>query len=232
MSISGIGSYQTFANTVYSNQAQSTAAVESDGDADRSRVSAPTDAAGKGGLFTSAISQTLFQIGVTPAAANVATGAAPSNPQQQALNSFTQNLFGALQASGSTSPGSSVTGKAAPQPKRDANGNVVANDDDPNNASATAAAVQTGGNQTQPNATGGNLENRLQNLIQQLGSDGTSAGSDSGNQNFSSLQQSYQNLISTSGLNNTQISLTRFLQSLAQNLEDVPPTGSVISITA
>ena len=77
MSINGIGIYQISANALYSGQNANP--VDSSCDADRSRVTAPTTTGGRSGLFSSAISQTLFQIGVTPTAANVATGAAPTN---------------------------------------------------------------------------------------------------------------------------------------------------------
>src|SRR6202012_1195661 len=89
--------------------------VQGDGDVDRSRITPPTT--GRGGLFTDTITQTLFQIGVTPTAANVATGATPTNAQQQALNGFVQNLFGALEDSGAPTTGTSV--KTGPAVRKD-----------------------------------------------------------------------------------------------------------------
>jgi len=226
MSITGIGSYQNFANTVYSNQTPSVNAVESDGDADRSRVSAPTNASGGSGLFTSAVSQTLFQIGVTPAAANVATGAAPANPQQAALNSFVQNLFGALQVSGNGGAAAPLkkdgkTGASNPTTATPASGTPEITAGSSSTGSPTGATV------------GSNLESRLQNLIQQLDSGGSgAAGTDAGNVALSSLQQSYEGVLSSQGISGSQAPLSNFLQVLAQNLQDAPPTGNLISITA
>lgn len=236
MSISGIGSYQTFA-TVSPNQTQPASAVESDGDTDRGRVSAPADASGRSGLFASAISQTLFQIGVTPVAANVATGATLAGPQQQALDSFVQNLFGALQGSGSGNNVTGANGKPAAALRRDAKGNASAPGDNALTASSadepSLPAAYPSGNQPQATGIGSNLESRLQNLTQQTSSENPSpAGPDSINQSLSSLQQSFQDLLSAQGVDGSQVPLVTFLQTLSRNLQDAPPTGNVISITA
>lgn len=202
MSINGIGSYQISANALYAGQA---ANPVQDGDVDRSRITPPTT--GRSGLFTDTITQTLFQIGVTPTAANVATGATPTNAQQQALNGFVQNLFGALQDSGV--PASGTGSKPAQAARKD--GRTASN-------SATTALSDS--------ANGGGIDSRIQSLAQQL-----AAGSASDNGNLAALQQSFQDLVSTQG-GSDNASLGNFLQALAQNVQDVPPAGSLISTSA
>ena len=222
MSINGIGNYQLSANSLYT--AQSATPVDTTGDADRSRVSAPTATAGRTGLFSSAISQTLFQIGVTPAAANVATGAAPTNTQQQAVNSFVQNLFGALQTLG-LQPSGNAGAKNSGSSKKDAKSTDQTQAIDSNDSAQTTtpsdAAVLP---------SGSTLENRLQSLIQQLGSSASS--NNTGQDNLSALQQSFQSLLKSQGADNNKVSLGSFLQTLSQNLQDIPPSGSLISTSA
>lgn len=222
MSINGIGNYQLSANSLYS--AQSASPVDTTGDADRSRVSAPTATAGRSGLFSSAISQTLFQIGVTPAAANVATGAAPTNAQQQAVNSFVQNLFGALQTL-APQPNGNTGAKNFSSTKKDARSVDQTQATDSSDAAQSASAADTA---VLP--SGSTLENRLQSLIQQLGSGTTS--DNAGQENLSALQQSFQSLLKSQGGDSSKVSLGSFLQTLSQNLQDVPPSGSLISTSA
>lgn len=202
MSINGIGSYQISANALYAGQTANP--VQGEGDVDRSRITPPTT--GRNGLFTDTITQTLFQIGITPTAANVATGATPTNSQQQALNDFVQNLFGALQDSGQpTAGGATKSGSATRKDGRAVN----------SPSSGLSESLQ-----------GGSLDGSIQNLAQQL----TSAGaSDSGA--LASLQQSFQNLVSSQG-GESGASLGSFLEVLAQNVQDVPPAGSLISTSA
>ncbi|MBV8633305.1 MAG: hypothetical protein JO002_02340 [Burkholderiaceae bacterium] len=201
MSINGIGTYQISANALYAGQNANT--VQGSGDVDRSRITPPTT--GRTGLFTDTITQTLFQIGVTPTAANVATGAPPTNSQQQALNAFVQNLFGALQESGTPTAGTG--GKPAPAIRKDGR---------PLSPSSLS--------DTQQDAS---LDSQIQSLAQQLNS--SPATQTEGN--LAALQQSFQDLISTQG-GNTNASLGNFLQALSQNLQDVPPAGSLISTSA
>lgn len=224
MSINGIGSYQLSASLVYAEQTQHTNAVESDGDVDRSRATAPIDNSGRSGLFSTAISQTLFQIGVTPTAANVATGAAPTGTQQQALTALAQSLFGALQSSdgGSASAGS---GKAS-APAR-SNNRATSNTGTPSTSAAS-------GNVPASNLSSGNiLQNQLQSLIQELGANNAGTDRASGNAALTQLQQSYDNVIASQNSSSQQSpSLGDFLQSLAQNLQDAPTSGSVINVQA
>jgi hypothetical protein len=244
MSINGIGSYQLTANSLYSGQTQPANAVGTDGDADRSRLSAPTNAAGRGGLFSAAISQTLFQIGVTPAASNVATGAAPTNTQQLAVSAFAQNLLGALQTTANggnkiaANPGGKTTGATRKEGRSSAAGAHItdsAGEESANSASATATGAAVG---QQPGVSiGGNLENRLQNLVQEIGAGGSpSAEPDASNQALADLQQSYQRMIASQGQNGVAPSaaptLASFLQVLSQNLQDAPSSGSLINVQA
>jgi hypothetical protein len=204
MSINGIGSYQISANALYAGQNANT--VQSGGDVDRSRITPPTTSSSNS-LFTDTITQTLAQIGVTPTAASIATGAAPTNSPQQALSSFVQNLFGALQDSGepATGGGTGTTtaagAKSSSVARRDARGNI--------------AALQ-----------GSGIDSQIQELAQQV-----SAGDTSGNADLSALQQSFQDLVAAQG-GGTGASLGNFLQALAQNVQDVPPAGSLISTSA
>ena len=203
MSINGIANYQISANALYAGQSANT--VQSTGDVDRSRITAPTT--GRTSLFTDTITQTLFQIGVTPTAANVATGATPTNSQQQALNDFVQNLFGALQDSGAPTTGSGTkSGSATRKDGRTA----------PSSATSLSESLQ-----------GNGLDSSIQSLAQQVTSG--SGTSDSGD--LSALQQSFQNLVSAQG-GSSGASLGNFLQALAQNMQDVPPAGSLISTSA
>ncbi len=202
MSINGIGSYQISANALYAGQTANP--VQGAGDVDRSRITAPTS--GRSGLFTDTITQTLAQIGITPTAANVATGATPTNSQQQALNAFVQNLFGALQDSGAPTAGSGA--KSSPATRKDGR-----------TASPGAAVSES--------LQGSSLDSSIQDLAQQL----TSGSSTSDSGNLSALQASFQDLVSTQG-GNTSASLGSFLQALAQNVQDVPPAGSLISTSA
>ena len=203
MSINGIGNYQISASALYAGQSANP--VQGEGDADRSRITPPTT--GRNGLFTDTITQTLFQIGVTPAAANVATGAPPTNSQQQALNAFVQNLFGALQDSGTPISGSG--GKPASQVRKDGRPSTAT-------PSALSEAQQAG-----------NLDGRIQNLARHLHSGSNIRGDGS----LPALQQSFQDLVSTQG-GNDSASLGTFLQALSQNLRDIPPAGSLISTSA
>jgi hypothetical protein len=203
MSINGIGSYQISANAPYAGQSANP--VQGGGDVDRSRVTAPT--AGRTGLFADTITQTLAQIGVTPSGANAATGATPTNSQQQALNGFVQNLFGALQDSSTPTTSNAVkSGQATRKEGR--------------SATTTTAGLSE-------SLQSGSLEGSIQNLAQQV----TSGSSASDSDNLAALQQSFQNLVSTQG-GDTDASLGSFLQALAQNIRDVPPTGSLISTSA
>ncbi|HEX8956704.1 MAG TPA: hypothetical protein VF798_10530 [Burkholderiaceae bacterium] len=203
MSINGIGSYQISASALYAGQSANP--VQGEGDADRSRITPPTT--GRNGLFTDTITQTLFQIGVTPTAANVATGAPPTNSQQQTLNAFVQNLFGALQDSGAPISGSG--GRPASPVRKDGR---------PSAAAPTALSESQHGS---------NLEGRIQNLARQLNSNSNTQGDGS----LAALQQSFQDLVSTQG-GNDHASLGTFLQALSQNLRDIPPAGSLISTSA
>lgn len=228
MSINGIGSYQLSANSLYPEQTQTANAVESDGDVDRSRVTAPVDTTGKSGLFATAISQTLFQIGVTPTAANVATGAAPTGTQQQALNSFAQNLFGALQTV------SQDNGTAATvRPGGTSKGSTKSASTSSSTASSASSSAATQPSNLSINSS---LQNRLQNLIQELGTssqDADSSSSSSDGQALEQLQQSFQSLVSSQGGRKTQsTSLTNFLQTLSENLQDAPTSGTLINVQA
>jgi hypothetical protein len=207
MSINGIGSYQISANALYAGQ--SATPVQGDGDIDRSRITPPTT--GRNGLFTDTITQTLFQIGITPTAANVATGAPPTNSQQQALNAFVQNLFGALQDSGTPSSGTGA--KPAQATRKDGRPASSTNVTTP---SALSDSPQSG-----------SLDGQIQSLAQQVNS-GSNTQADG---NLAALQQSFQDLVSTQG-GSANASLGNFLQALSQNLQDLPPAGSLISTSA
>ncbi len=220
MSINGIGNYQISANALYSGQNANP--VDSSGDPDRSRVTAPTATGGRTGLFSSAISQTLFQIGVTPTASNVATGAAPTNTQQQTLNAFVQDLFGALQTTGTPS-GAGATSRYSAGSKKD--GKTQGQTSTGNSTTAAGDAVSS-----LATTANGTLENRLQALIQEVGSGATPQSS--GQDGLSALQQSFQALATSLGGSGNGATLGNFLQTLAGNLQDMPPTGSLISTSA
>ena len=155
MSVSGIQNNPYIPQITQTGNANQTGGVGGDGDNDGSAARAG------GGRFASAIMQTLSQAGIS-------TGSSAQNPQQ-ALQSFMQSLFAAMQsqAAGTGSDG-------------DNNGN--------GSSSVSAAGMHGKGGGI------GKIEAGLQNLIQQLSSSGSSSSSAG-----AALQQSFQNLAGTQG---------------------------------
>jgi hypothetical protein len=204
MAIESVGS------TIVPQQLTSTtpAAPTSSRDADNDGSTVGSAAAG-GGRFSTAISQALTSIGITPADASgsaAATGAEAQSPAQ-ASQAFTQALFGALQGDGAATNGDAVK--------------------------------PAGGGHHHHGGGKGKVESGLQNLIQQIGSAGSASNasgsaatpaSDGGT--LATLQTAFDNLVTSNGGSSGSASLSGFLQNLAQNLNGAPTAGNVVSTSA
>ncbi len=96
-----------------------------------------------------------------------------------------------------------------------------------NAPNAQASAGNTGGDGDGDGGGGrrAHLGGNLQSLIQQLSSNSSGA-----NASLSSLQQSFQDLLSASGNANSGASLTSFLQTFANNLSG--PSGNLVNTQA
>ncbi len=210
------------------------AAGKGDGDGDGSG----SGAGGIGG-FASVIAQALSQIGVTAPSGSLSSNISrPSSPTsgsssttgpaspanvnaQQALGSFLQSLFAALEAQGQAST-PSVNGAGI----------------------ASGVTGVHGGHGHHHHGGGGasQIQAELQSLIQQLtaasGTSGTSGVSGTtgspGASNAlgaadTTLQQNFQNLLSAQGVTGSQANLTSFLQTLSQGLQNNGAAGNLVS---
>ena len=196
---------------------------DSDGDGDGSRASGNANRSGGKGAFIDAVFQALSQSGVSGNNAQLATSSNSSSTTQdpvQALGSFMHNLFAALQSQGPQ--GSAQNTQSAASQGTDSDGN--------NNASntSTAQAVSGQGHHHHHHGGGaGNIESKLQSLIQQLSSNSTTSDSTQ-----PALNQSFQNLQSSLGSSGGQATLGSFLQTLSQNIQGVSATGNAVNTTA
>jgi hypothetical protein len=205
----------------------SSASQDADGDNGGSRVSS---ASSRGGKFASAISQALQQLGVGVPSTDSTSGASGTTSTQdpkQALASFMQNLFAALQSQKGTSAAAS-TGSAS-----GAVSSVSGAGSSADGASAAPAAAHNGHHHHGGGAMS-KLESGLQSLEQQLSSssDQSASGSSSSNPSLDALQQSFNNLLSVDGTSGSNPTLSAFLQSLSQNLHGAPATGNVVTAKA
>ncbi|HUW29905.1 MAG TPA: hypothetical protein VMV97_15015 [Sulfuriferula sp.] len=227
MSISNIGSNPAISSIQFSGVSQvASQGTDSNGDNDASGVSR---ASGNGGRFASAISQALSQLGVssgssstTASTASDPTSSAATQDPQQALAAFMQNLFASLQSQG----GGQTTA---------ANGGTDSDGDRDGSGAASAVSGASGSRHHGGHHGGGlsKIESGLQNLMQQISSSGTSATDSTASDSASSpLQQSFQNLLAADGASGSNVTLTSFLQTLAQNLQGATPTGNVVSTQA
>ena len=240
MSVSGIAGSNYIlpqTNQVGNTPQTGSAGGDSDGDNDGSRVSGASGGSRSPGAFLSAIFQALSQAGVSGAPASTATPAAAGTPAQdplQALGAFMHNLFSALQSQGGQA---AQTGQPAAQTGGDSDGD---NDGSTGGAGAAGGHHRHGGGIAQ-------MESNLQNLIQQLSSSasgstatgasttapaaGTTAAASSSNLG-ATLQQSYQNLLSSMGVSGNASSLSDFLQAFSQNLQGIGSSGNVVNTKA
>jgi hypothetical protein len=179
----------------------------------------------QGNAFVSAIEQALAQLGISPATPNKANGSSASNSAQdpgQALAAFMHDLFAAMQGQGAASATASTDS--------DGDSSVTAAI---GAASASTPAVSGMSGQHHHHGGGaGAIEAKLQNLIAQLSSSGTGTASGTASSPaISTLQQDFQNLLTSSGASGNQTSLASFLQSLSQNLQGSNP-GLNVSTSA
>lgn len=175
--------------------------------------------AGRGGQLFSALMQSLSQLGLqTPQSSGSASdsgnsdaNATPSNSNTpQTLHTFMHDLFGALSAQGGNSAGPS---QAASSNSADSDG-----DDDGSGAQATQSVS---GKPHHRGAWAAQFQDKLQSLIQKLST--TDQSSNGPNAAISTLQTDYQNLLSSLGGSNGNVSLSDFLQALRSNLHGSNP---------
>ena len=191
----------------------SSAGVDSDGDNDGSRVAR---SGGKEGRFAAAIEQTLSQLGVsstraasaggTTTATNSSADSSSSAPQDPtvAMQTFMHDLFAALHAMGNNSP------------------NIASNAQTSSPAGPSNVAASGGPSGHHHRDLGaGEIQGKLQSLIQQLSSTTTSNSADP---TLSTLQKDVQNLLgASSGSGTSQMSLAGFLQAISNNLQGNNP---------
>jgi hypothetical protein len=186
------------------------------------------------GALLDAIFQALSHAGVSTTAAtdssSSATGSATTSTASgenplQALAEFMHNLFTALQSQG---------GQATQDAQTSAQGtaNSDGGSDNTGNPSVSGAP---GGHHHHHGGDLGQIESKLQGLIQQQSSStsstsiaGTTATSGSSTTN-SALQQSYQDLLSSLGVSGSASTLGTFLQALSLNLQGLGSSGNVVN---
>jgi hypothetical protein len=175
------------------------------------------------GGFADAISLALSQVGIDSTAntsnpasssstasnassATVSSGA--PDDATQALSSFMQSLLAALHAQGSQS--------TAP----------AGSDQDGDNDQLAGGSALNGKGAHQHN-----LQADLQSLIQNLSASSASSVSSTDSQT-GTLQQSFQNLLSSLGSTGSSATLPGFLKALAGNVPGASMLGNVVSILA
>ena len=203
-----------------------------------------------GSLSASPLGNTILQslspsgTGTSSASASgssTSTGSTATSPDQvsQALSDFMQTLIAALQAQ-NTAKGSPASAAPASQAAPTAASSA---------ASATSAApisgsqVQGHHHHHHHSEGAGQISSELNSLITQLSSastpaSGTSAADTSASvagaaasasTPASSLQQSYQNLLSSVGAGGSGASLNNFLQTLSANLQGTGSSGNLVN---
>ena len=194
MSISSIQNNQHIPHQLSQTGNKNQLRTVADGDNDRGIEKSQQ---GVSGTLGNTIQQTLSQLGLGQTSNN-------SN-DPQALQSFIQNLFSAIQAQQATN----TTSQA-----KDSDGD--------NDGSGTASSTEGDGGR------GGQLQAGIQSLIQQLATSTNTSGT---NSSLSSLEQSFQNLVSSEAggtTATTSSTLSSFLQSLSQNLQGSGAVGNLI----
>ena len=179
-----------------------------------------------GGKLLDAITAALSQIGVgsgstsSTSASSTGTDSSSTSTQDpaQALASFMQELMAALHSQGGSQSAGSQGGTDS---------------DGDNDGSGTSGVSGSGRHRP-------NIQADLQSLIQQLSSssaDSSSASSStadtsSADTTLSSLEQSFQSLISSLGGSGSTTSLTDFLQAFANNMQGESSVGNVVKAQA
>src|SRR5471032_3145529 len=171
------------------------------------------DAAGAS-KFSDVISAALSQVtGASSTSSTSSTSGTSDSSQAEAT--FAQNLFAALQsqAGGAPASGSSST--------------------------ASGGAAPAGGHHHHHGGGGGGkISSGLDSLASALTASSsntsttdssTDASDTTGSDPLSALQASFNNLLAANGQSSSSASLPQFLQTLAQNLQNAPATGNVVS---
>jgi|APFre7841882630_1041343.scaffolds.fasta_scaffold07205_2 hypothetical protein len=210
-----------------STQQSSGIGRDSDGDNDGSRASGASGGSGGPGAFLDAIFQALSQVGVSgntatmPARASTSSTAADTPPSQnplQALGTFMHDLLTALLAKGN---------HAASQGGSDSDGD--------NDGSASSGVSGASGTHRHHGRGLAQIESNLQSLIQQLSSSSSSspatgsAATASSANSSATLQQDYQNLLSSLGASGNPSTLGSFLQALSESLQNIGSSGNLIN---
>lgn len=202
-------------------------------------TTAATSAAGTAATTTDAAATSSIAAGSSSAASTSSTSASSgTQTPQQAMQAFIQNLVAALQSQGTATPTATTT-TAATTP---AANTVSTADTDPSSGSGAVHGHHGHGGH------GGHMAAALQDLIDQVdGTDSTTAGAASAaatstaagttstpNTNASalvSLQQSFQNLVSTMG-GNSNASLAGFLTNFKSDLSGMSAVGNLVNTQA
>lgn len=217
--ISGISNSYQVSHTCSGGNRNS---IGSDGDGDNDSDRGGRAGSVRGGGFMSAIMQSLSQLdesSTSPAqgislrdATNSTANASSSNASgsQAALHTFMHDLFAVLHSQG-------VNGQ----------GTALGTSD-----GTTYAPAQGHGHHHHDGGSINEIEGKLQNLIQQLSSSGstqtdtstatpTAANSSETNvdSSLSTLQSDFKNVLSSMGISGDKESLSDFLKSVSQNLQ-------------
>jgi hypothetical protein len=165
-------------------------------------TTAATSAAGTATTTTDAKSTSAIGAGATSASDTASTSASGTETPQQAMQAFIQNLVSTLQSQG-----------AAATPT----------------AAGTSATTTAAASASTPAASGGSqMKTALQDLID--GASGT-PGTTTSSSALASLQQSFQNLVSTMG-GSSNASLSGFLTNFASDLSGMNAVGNLVNTQA
>jgi hypothetical protein len=182
-------------------------------------TTAATSAAGTSATSTTTDAKATSAIGAgaTSASDTSSTAASGTQTPQQAMQAFIQNLVSALQ--------SQQTGTAS-----------AATPSSPDPTASTGAAVAGAHGHHGHGGHGGHMSAALQDLIDEVdtpNSSTTTAGATTATSNSSvaSLQQSFQNLVSTMG-GSANASLSGFLTNFASDLSGMNAVGNLVNTQA
>jgi hypothetical protein len=180
-------------------------------------TTAATSAAGTATTTSDAKATSAIGAGATSAAGTPSTSASGTETPQQAMQAFIQKLVSALQSQGSATAAAAGT-------------------------SATSPVATTASTATSAASGGGQMKTALHDLIDEVDNAGSStagsatgaastAGASSSSSALASLQQSFQNLVSTMG-GTPNASLSGFLTNFASDLSGMNAVGNLVNTQA
>jgi hypothetical protein len=198
-------------------------------------TTAATSAAGTAATSTDAKATSAIGAGATSAMDTTSTSTSGAETPQQAMQAFIQNLVSALQSQGAatTSAGNTAPGTTA----------TTANTAAPSSTDPTSGGSAVSGARGHHGHGGhGHMSAALQDLIDEVDdtssataatTTGTAASAAAGTPSsaVSSLQQSFQNLVSTMG-GSANASLSGFLTNFANDLSGMNAVGNLVNTQA